>query len=443
MNEIDISKRIAEFDEHLACNPRTIFSAKFGDGKTYFMKKYQEKYQEDIFFVVIHPVSYSVAKNDDIFEYIKRDILCSLSKSESVNTIEWEKVVKEQFDYDNVLEGLEKLTEVVPLPYAKLLTVPFRLFKKIDDKYAVDKYLESFQYVKGGLFEQDEFTVAIRTCVKKIQEDGKKCVLIIEDLDRMDPGHLFRILNVLAAHIDECEGANKFGFDNIIVSLDYHATQCLFHHYYGNEADYKGYMAKFLTKNPFYYSITEVACQLLISFLKNDCRLSDDHLSMPLFLEKTLQQQALSVYDVIKRLSVRDIAKILDRIEEQIRNCRLSTDSGYIIRNVCPITNLLAVLVRMNMTFSHEYLTDMLSNSIQDLSILDGFALLVDDGSSWIEYEDVFYFLEKKSNAAGYASVKYKNIMGAGRPISIRNFVDKALTRTYGYVIDCKPVFSF
>ena len=32
---------------------------------------------------------------------------------------------------------------------------------------------------------------------------AKKPVLIIEDLDRLDPKHLFRILNVVSAHIDD------------------------------------------------------------------------------------------------------------------------------------------------------------------------------------------------------------------------------------------------
>ena len=59
----------------------------------------------------------------------------------------------------------------------------------------------------------------------------KKVVLIVEDLDRIDPAHLFRILNIFSAHIDYCYKnavipdrsivGNKFGFDNIVLVCDF------------------------------------------------------------------------------------------------------------------------------------------------------------------------------------------------------------------------------
>ena len=52
-------------------------------------------------------------------------------------------------------------------------------------------------------------------------------------MDRIDPGHLFRILNVLGAHIDTNKDENKFGFENIVVVLDYITTEHIFHHFYG------------------------------------------------------------------------------------------------------------------------------------------------------------------------------------------------------------------
>lgn len=53
-----------------------------------------------------------------------------------------------------------------------------------------------------------------------------KSVLIIEDLDRIDPTHLFRIMNVLSSQVDnpyysEVPNSNKFGFDKIILGMDY------------------------------------------------------------------------------------------------------------------------------------------------------------------------------------------------------------------------------
>ena len=37
--EIPVDERMLEFKRHLDCHPRTILSAKFGDGKSYFLNK--------------------------------------------------------------------------------------------------------------------------------------------------------------------------------------------------------------------------------------------------------------------------------------------------------------------------------------------------------------------------------------------------------------------
>ena len=60
MRTIDITSVLERFDTHLENNPRTIFSAKFGDGKTYFLKKYMERHEEDTMFIVLHPINYTV-----------------------------------------------------------------------------------------------------------------------------------------------------------------------------------------------------------------------------------------------------------------------------------------------------------------------------------------------------------------------------------------------
>ena len=73
------------FEEHLNIpdNNRIIFSAKYGEGKTHYLKYF---FQEEAFtkkYEVIHlfPVNYSVATNEDIFELIKRDIIFHLIKT--------------------------------------------------------------------------------------------------------------------------------------------------------------------------------------------------------------------------------------------------------------------------------------------------------------------------------------------------------------------------
>lgn len=74
---IPIDDALSDFKFHLINHPRTIFSAGFGEGKTFFLKRFQETSQ-DFVFVTLYPVNYQVASNQDIFDLVKRDILFQL-----------------------------------------------------------------------------------------------------------------------------------------------------------------------------------------------------------------------------------------------------------------------------------------------------------------------------------------------------------------------------
>src|SRR6266487_4791162 len=73
---IDISGPQKAFQDFLSLdgNARIIFSAPFGSGKTYFLRKF---FRNSTDYVALHlyPTNYSVSKNEDIFELIKFDIL--------------------------------------------------------------------------------------------------------------------------------------------------------------------------------------------------------------------------------------------------------------------------------------------------------------------------------------------------------------------------------
>ena len=63
-------------------------------------------------------------------------------------------------------------------------------------------------------------------------------------------------MNVLSSQVDnpyysEVPHGNKFGFDKIILVMDYEIARHLFHHFYGKEANYEGYMNKFLNTLPY------------------------------------------------------------------------------------------------------------------------------------------------------------------------------------------------
>lgn len=86
MDTIDISQNIHDFKQVFEKESRIIFSAKFGDGKSYFLKKFMESYPKeanDYYFITLHPVNYGVEENRDVIEYIKRDkeIIVDMLKS--------------------------------------------------------------------------------------------------------------------------------------------------------------------------------------------------------------------------------------------------------------------------------------------------------------------------------------------------------------------------
>ena len=441
MKAIDIASELNRFERHLEHNPRTIFSAKFGDGKTYFLNEYIRERRHRTKFIVLHPINYSVATNEDIFEYIKRDILVELSKCEEFKEVDWAKVKKTLIDYDSVLDECEFMSDA--LPVTKAILVPFRLFKKIDDKYAIDKYFSRFSQMNGGIFEQDQFTSAIKATIEKIREKGNRCVLIIEDLDRIDPGHLFRILNVLGAHIDEDNDTNKFGFDNIVAVLDYYTTEHVFHHFYGKDADYSGYMAKFSCHNIFEYSIKREALRQLYEVLKNECMMEDIDISHykwyqddKFSIQKTLKEQ-------IDMLSVRDIVHILDDLEEQYYHNAISVASYKIQLQDIPLLKMLSVFVRMNFKFSTDNLCQYLVRKKKSFELFGNSVCLQQEfNNAKVTFGDNEEKIIRFEQSGDYFKTVYE-YGSYTRQLKGREFqeaMSKLLAMIYPYVHDCKPL---
>ena len=273
LDSINISGKLNDFAQYLETTDRIILSAKFGDGKTYLLNKLRndEAMKDKYEFFTIYPVNYSVAKNEDVFEYIKRDIIVQLHKKKLLENIDLNALFASVFTSDDFTSVVSFLLSFVPMGvfYNKVYHKFLEIKNKYDEKkYTADKYLSQFANTAGCIYEEDGYTTLIRMAIEWISQDhslngeerkAKKPVLIIEDLDRLDPKHLFRILNVVSAHIDDSDRpdivGNKFGFNNIVLVMDYDVTKHIFHHFYGAQACYEGYMSKFLSREPFRYSI--------------------------------------------------------------------------------------------------------------------------------------------------------------------------------------------
>lgn len=375
MQQIPLDEEIRKFREHLENNPRVVFSASFGDGKTTFLETLKKADEtKNYFFVTLHPVNYSVAKNEDVFEYIKRDILYQLAKNKLLDNIDLNAAIDSVFSWETLHDALDFVMQFVPHgdKLVKLIDKVKAFKEKYDEsKNTWEAYESAFKNQRGGLYEDDGYTLLIKAALEYVKShEEKNTCLIIEDLDRIDPGHLFRILNVLAAHVDMDKESNKFGFDNVIAVMDYDITQHIFHHFYGQQANYNGYMSKFYSHYPYYYSIKAVAVGYLKRVIEHYTSISGDQI-----FDIGITQKSGTIWkmkDFVAELSVRDIASILDGIESQINRSAVVIYSGN-VRTEAPILYILAILKLMNCPVSMRIMTKSFSVGEVAIRLLGNF----------------------------------------------------------------------
>lgn len=401
MQHIPLDKEIKRFRDHLMIAPRVIFSAKFGDGKTTFLKEFKEsEVMSDYEFFTIHPINYSVAKNEDVFEYIKRDILLQFANRNLLDNFDLDAAINTIYNWQTLYEALSFILQFVP--HGESILKLIDRAKEARDKYQRDKktwqmYDESFKSQRGGIYEVDGYTMLIKSGINIIHTSGKKTCLIIEDLDRIDPGHLFRILNVLGAHVDEENGQNKFGFSNIVAVMDYDVTKHIFHHFYGEAANYDGYMSKFTSKYVYYFSINETARLFLYDIIKYQTHLVKDKIDR--FVINVIANTPVTVESVITKMSVRDIAKIIENFSSQIDYSAVTIRDGQ-LETDAPVLSLLAIFKRMQVKLSNLYILDSIIESGAAIGLLGNFLCVNDAVFSGvaIPYDGSHYVIGNSDN---------------------------------------------
>lgn len=286
---IPIDLHLDDFKQYLDTNSRCILSAKFGNGKSYFINQFIEKYSEEYLFIPIYPVNYQVMDNKDIFELIKRDILIRLLSNGLVDieTIDLNPSFLCYFYFiNNATDTIADILGVIPKVnfYGVDIDISnvIKKVKGIKNKYdkwkqnvtktlqqSADDYIDRFTKLNGSIYEFDAISQLICDIIKeyKLNYPSKKVVLIIEDLDRIDPAHIFRILNVFSAHFDRYDVStlrtdligddNKFCLDKIISVCDIDNIRNIYHHIYGEKTDFVGYISKFSNSKAFRYSLQD------------------------------------------------------------------------------------------------------------------------------------------------------------------------------------------
>lgn len=285
--ELNINSEIARFRDHIDIqnNERILFSGKFGSGKTTFLHKFF-KDNDQYIPVFLYPTNYSIASNQDIMELVKYDILSELIKLIDVPNIQYEtKELIFPFLAENLYPFLGNIIKNLPiigkdikslLSVFSELTENFKTYKKEQNKTEhtdIIKFLESHFHLKGSIYENDNITISICNLITKLEEtSNKKVVLIIDDLDRIDPEHIFRILNIFAAQADKLiynQNRNKFNFNKVILVCDILNIREIFCQRYGGNTDFNGYIDKFYTTEVFHFNIQKEVIINIDKFITN------------------------------------------------------------------------------------------------------------------------------------------------------------------------------
>ena len=383
MKYIDITDKLEEFYHHLSAADvdRTIFSAKFGDGKTEFLHQFKEKYNDEYTFYTLYPVNYQIAPNEQIMEYIKRDLLFQLILNGTLTPIDNipDSILLQWYINQNSFNIVKDIIKFAPsilgsgnqfaavlkgaIALAEGINNKCKEFEDFKTKITEDNFEKATKIIgnlsdgAGNIYELDLISWLI---AQSIAKQDKKSVLIIEDLDRIDPAHLFRILNIFSAHIDRhylCsdktinkdgkekpfdELPNKFGFDKIIFVMDADATRSVFNNFYG-DSNYEGYINKFFSKRVFEYSITKYAHQLLYAHIDEKCIISQR------LFEDILESAGFKM----EQKSVRDIAKVLDGFECAYRKEEVRVTDDFCFLSDTLLVRLLAILIRLGAKKNH------------------------------------------------------------------------------------------
>lgn len=330
---------VEEFKKHLTSegNSRIVFSGKYGSGKTTFLDNIfsienQEKTFDSTRFEVfrLFPVHYSIASNADILRYIKYDIVIEMLKR-NTSVSEVKNSVRKSlpdFIFENIDQVIFELVKMIPKVGKGLsetiqkIEGLYKEYKDIDDKNKqtsediLVSFLESIENKDGSIYEDDIVSVIIKQSIEKSKE--RESVLIIDDLDRLDPEHVFRILNVFASQFDnELNSPNKFGFSKIILVCDFQNIRNIFRHRYGTNVDFFGYIDKFYSNDIYQFDNKKAVARVIskvASEVKLECNSGDD-----LSLIRSFYFQDAFFYDLINLfldqnlISLRSIVKLINK----------------------------------------------------------------------------------------------------------------------------------
>jgi len=314
-----------------------------------------------------------------------------------------------------------------------------------DENQIIATFLESFSKRIGSPYEIDLITQIIIDNIQWFcKSNNKKVILIIEDLDRMDPAHLFRILNIFSAHIDRVYQyqnsstqkeedttysellPNKFGFNNIITVFDYNKTKSIFQHFYGQEANYDGYINKFTSHQPFFYSIDEIAREYLYKVISEKCCITKESI-------RHISKQINNKFD---SLSVRDVNTILNGIDLYIQEDIYKSGTTE-FNTKSPLTYTIAMfkLLGYSNTDIRRYILSLSKSDL--LNCINVFLYIRPDVSAnSFTFHDISYIIRiPSSDTINKIQIKPGHDHSGFHLILTEDDINKCLDRAFDYII--------
>lgn len=348
--KIPFNAETERFQKHIELedNRNIIFSGVFGIGKTYFLKDFFET-NENYKAFKVYPVNYSIASNEDIIDYVKYDLAFQLLAEDiKFEKTDFSKLLTSQFYLqENFLDtamllakGFGKVGKTVSDIYSNLKKIKENIEEhnegmQIDEEKSLVSYLKSIKNDSSTIYEENRITELISLLFEKvkIKEGSKKLVLLIDDLDRIDPEHIFRLLNVFSVHLEfGTTELDKFGFEKVILVCDINNIRNIFHSKYGQNVDFSGYIDKFYSREVFEFdnrrAIKSSIAKVLKS-IKTDSRfdvaidLKNSNKISFLFLDFILS--SLVRYNLI---NLRSILRLYER-DFDLRNFLIKLNEDY------------------------------------------------------------------------------------------------------------------
>lgn len=259
-------------------NHRILFSGKYGSGKTYFLHEFFTTRKKDEYETFhLFPTNYAIAQNEDVVKLLQFDILYELlvkgylAPSEKMFSTKETMASFVQSNLPKIIKDVvshcgkigKKLSDVFDT-YTQLAT-QYEDFDKRVNQSEEDKAREEFY----KLMNEVEYNATTELIEMVNSTIDKQKVLIVDDLDRIDPEHIFRLLNLFSAqtsnyfsaHWPTGQDENRYGFDKIIFVCDIDNIRNIFRAKYGDGVDFAGYIDKFYSIAPYFFNNNNMVAQ--------------------------------------------------------------------------------------------------------------------------------------------------------------------------------------